>query len=87
MRWSIKQGLDGVITDDPKLFLEVRRNWHEGMREGFNILMWLDVLRINFLALIFGWLFMMKFGASDTKQLVQLSSRSPSRSRVEEIQE
>ncbi|KAL9632586.1 MAG: hypothetical protein Q9164_005227, partial [Protoblastenia rupestris] len=23
MRWSIKQGLDGVITDDPKRFLEV----------------------------------------------------------------
>lgn len=30
MRWDIQQGLDGVITDDPELFLEVRRGWHEG---------------------------------------------------------
>ncbi|KAF2686994.1 tubulin-domain-containing protein [Lentithecium fluviatile CBS 122367] len=60
MRWDIRHGLDGVITDDPKLFLDVRRGWHEGMREGFGLMMWLDVLRINLFALVFGVIFQMK---------------------------
>jgi glycerophosphoryl diester phosphodiesterase len=55
MRWDIRQGLDGVITDDPKLFLEVRKGWHEGMRESLGLRIWLDVLRINFFALILGF--------------------------------
>ncbi|KAI0134548.1 PLC-like phosphodiesterase [Xylariales sp. AK1849] len=29
MEWSIRKGLDGVITDDPKLFLEVCDRWSE----------------------------------------------------------
>jgi tubulin gamma len=71
MRWGIRHELDGVITDDPKKFLEVRRDWHEGMREGFNLLMWLDVLRINLFALIFGLLFQVRFGFGDTKPLIK----------------
>ncbi|KAF2014944.1 tubulin-domain-containing protein [Aaosphaeria arxii CBS 175.79] len=67
MRWDIRHGLDGVITDDPKLFLEVRKSWHEGMHEGFGMLMWLDVIRINLLALIFGVLFQFKFGFTERK--------------------
>lgn len=62
MRWDIRNGLDGVITDDPKLFLDVRRRWHEGVSDGFALTMWLDVLRINLFALVFGVLFQMKFG-------------------------
>lgn len=79
MRWDIRHGIDGVITDDPKKFLDVRRGWHEGMRDGFGILMWLDVLRINFFALIFGVLFQMKFGFAEGKALV--------RSRVEAVED
>lgn len=30
MEWSIQKGLDGVITDDPKLFLEVCDRWKNG---------------------------------------------------------
>jgi hypothetical protein len=71
MRWDIRHGLDGVITDDPKKFLDVRRGWHDGMHEGFSLVMWLDVLRINFFALLFGWLFQMKFGFDDRKRLVR----------------
>ncbi len=29
MEWSIRKGVDGVITDDPKLFLEVCQRWEE----------------------------------------------------------
>jgi tubulin gamma len=71
MRWFIRHGLDGVITDDPKLFLEVRRGWHEGMADGFNILTFLDILRVNFFALLFGFLFQLRFGFSETKMLVR----------------
>jgi len=30
MHWSIRKGVDGVITDDPKLFLEVCEKWRAG---------------------------------------------------------
>jgi tubulin gamma len=65
MKWGIRHGLDGIITDDPKLFLQVRNGWHEGMHEGFSLLMWLDVLRINLFALVFGLLLQFKFRSRD----------------------
>jgi hypothetical protein len=61
MRWGIRHGLDGVITDDPKLFLEVRKDWHEGMQESLGLRIWLDVLRINFFALVFALFYRSKF--------------------------
>ena len=30
MEWSIRKGVDGVITDDPRLFLEVCERWKAG---------------------------------------------------------
>jgi tubulin gamma len=72
MRWDIRQGLDGVITDDPKLFLEVRRAWHESTKDGMRLMLWLDVLRINMFALVFSVLFRMKFGSA-RRPLVCLS--------------
>jgi hypothetical protein len=62
MRWGIRHGLDGVVTDDPKLFLEVRKGWHEGTRDGLRIKDVLDILRINFFAFIFEILFSIRFG-------------------------
>jgi len=32
MRWCIEQELDGVITDDPKRFCEVKEEWEQGRR-------------------------------------------------------
>ncbi len=29
MEWSIRKGVDAVITDDPKLFLEVCQHWED----------------------------------------------------------
>lgn len=29
MEWSIRRGIDGVITDDPKLFLDICDRWPE----------------------------------------------------------
>ncbi|KAL5406853.1 hypothetical protein PMIN03_007550 [Paraphaeosphaeria minitans] len=75
MRWDIGHGIDGVVTDDPKLFLEVRRGWHEGMKEDFGLLMWLDVLRANFFVMIFAGFFRMKHG-SPKKPLVRANMES-----------
>lgn len=30
MRWSIRKGVDGVITDDPQRYLEICRAWPDG---------------------------------------------------------
>lgn len=71
MRWDIREGLDGVVTDDPKLFLEVRNSWHEGVKDGVSVLAWLDVLRINFFCLIYTVLFQLMFGFQ-RKSLVKM---------------
>lgn len=57
MRWDIRQGLDGVITDDPKLFLEVRDGWHEGTPDRLSLGAWLDVVRCNLFVLLYSLLF------------------------------
>lgn len=71
MRWDIRQGLDGVVTDDPKLFVQVRDSWHEGTRDGVSLLTWLDVLRMNFFCLIYTVLFQLMFGFQ-RKSLVKM---------------
>jgi hypothetical protein len=65
MRWDIRQGLDGVITDDPKLFLEVRKAWHEGTKDGLRVRDWLDIARTNVFALIYTVLFWIMFGRGE----------------------
>jgi len=62
MRWDIRQGLDGVITDDPKLFLEVRGAWDEGTPDGVGLGTWLDVVRCNLFALLYSVLFQFMAG-------------------------
>lgn len=62
MRWCIKRGLDGVITDNPKKFLDVRDKWNEGDAVGFMSLklLW-EVIRLNFMTIMFGFAFWRKF--------------------------
>jgi len=70
MRWDIRHHLDGVITDDPKLFLEVRHGWHEGMKESFSLWLWLDVLRMSFFAMVFAIILRLRFGSFE-RQLIR----------------
>lgn len=62
MRWTIKNGLDGVITDDPKRFLEVCDQWEQGKRKisiqpkDFLLFLWL-----NLMVALFGTLFRWKY--------------------------
>ena len=49
MEWCIRRKLDGVITDDPKLYLEVRNNFKEEDREpwlAFGVKSLFDIARV-----------------------------------------
>jgi hypothetical protein len=64
MRWCVRKGLDGVVTDDPKAFLEVCEEFEKG-EVGPERWGWREyalVIRINLLVLVFAWMFMWKFG-------------------------
>jgi phosphatidylglycerol phospholipase C len=55
MRWSIKHELDGVITDDPKRFLEVCDEWEDGKRT-------IDIGLRQFLLMVWNHIMVMIFG-------------------------
>ena len=62
MKWSIKQGLDGVITDDPKRFQEVCDDWENGKRHvEISWRMWFHILRFNLWVFIFGNIYWWKW--------------------------
>jgi len=71
MRWCVKQGLDGVITDDPKLFLEVCQDYEDGSKleakalkekETFKAKDWYSFLAIQVFVTVFLILFRLKWG-------------------------
>ena len=70
MRWSISKGLDGVITDDPKKFLEVCDDWERGKREiSFPLKSWVMIMWVNIMVMVFGSIFWWKHGRMDRQQL------------------
>lgn len=69
MRWSISKEVDGVITDDPKRFLEVCEEWEGGRREvkvGWRI--WAQVAWIWVLVCVFGAVFWWRYGREGGKR-------------------
>ncbi len=72
MKWSIRKEVDGVITDDPKKFLDVCDRWEGGEQEVR--LSWTQVfelLRINLYVVVFGLLFWWKFGEAIDRRWVK----------------
>ena len=62
MEWCIRRKLDGVVTDDPKLFREVCKRYDESTPEPrLSVVHILDALRVWLFALIFGALYRHKF--------------------------
>lgn len=64
MRWSIDRKVDGVITDDPKKFMEVCERWDKGDRK-LGKMTWdqlFSVVWINLVILIFGGIFRARAG-------------------------
>lgn len=71
MRWDIRHGLDGVITDDPKLYLEVRKGWHEGVKDGLGVMNLVEVVRVNFFAFIYTVMFWFMIGFGEKGPLIR----------------
>lgn len=66
MKWCIRNEIDGVMTDDPKLFLEVCRRYEgreekEMRNEKLSWSLWIDVIRIWLMAYLFGFLYRNRF--------------------------
>ncbi|MCJ1398557.1 hypothetical protein MMC11_001757 [Xylographa trunciseda] len=58
MRWSINKGVDGVITDDPKRFIEVSDSWLGGRRRVvLQWKMWVELVWIQLMVIAFGGIF------------------------------
>lgn len=72
MRWSIDRGLDGVLTDDPKRFLEVCDEWERGKRAiHISWRQWMVIAWINLMVLIFGTIFWWKYGRANKEKTSQ----------------
>ncbi|MCJ1350817.1 MAG: hypothetical protein MMC33_000798 [Icmadophila ericetorum] len=66
MRWSIKHKTDGVITDDPKRFQEVKNEWVAGNRSTETSWVTLaQVIWIHLMVSVFGAIFRWKYGSMD----------------------
>jgi glycerophosphoryl diester phosphodiesterase len=80
MRWCIRKQLDGVITDDPKKFLEICEDYEGGQvlkgkaqkelkaTEKYHAGDWLQILKIQILVAIFIMLFKYRYGSSMEKK-------------------
>lgn len=63
MDWCIRQNLDGVVTDDPKKYLEVCARFNEASTPPpWPRTVLVNFLRINIFTWIFGLLFWFKHG-------------------------
>jgi hypothetical protein len=64
MRWSIRAGVDGVITDDLDLFIRVRREYDEQCvkADHWTFRDYLGILSINVLVPFLGVLFRWRYG-------------------------
>jgi glycerophosphoryl diester phosphodiesterase len=72
MTWCIRKGLDGVISDDPKKFLEVCKDWEEHHEKEVIVWReWLEVIRINVFVSVFILLIRLKFGWSVDQRFVR----------------
>ncbi|KAL8813412.1 MAG: hypothetical protein Q9223_007040 [Gallowayella weberi] len=82
MRWSIKNGADGVITDDPKRYLEVCEEWEHGKREiHFTWRQWFQIIWINFMIISFSCVFWWRFGTLPGGQ----PKRTPPQGKTKEV--
>ncbi len=63
MKWSIKKEVDGVITDDPKKFLEVCRDYDDNAPiHRLTLKEYPSIFWINLLVIVFSLLFRFRYG-------------------------
>jgi phosphatidylglycerol phospholipase C len=62
MRWSIRKGVDGVITDNPKRYLEVCKEYDESAPpDRLTVMDMWTMVWINALVVIFGSIFRLRY--------------------------
>jgi phosphatidylglycerol phospholipase C len=61
MKWSIRKEVDGVVTDDPKKFLEISEQWN-GEKIHLPLKQWGFALWMNILVVVFSPLFWWRYG-------------------------
>jgi hypothetical protein len=72
MRWCIREELDGTISDNPKMFLEVCDRWQQRMvtpRFGFMELF--AVFRLHCMVVLFSVWFRWKYGSGVDKRFIK----------------
>ena len=75
MDWCIRKGLDGVITDDPRKYLDVCDKFAEELIPAWPPMLVLNFIRINIFAFIFGILFWQRYGFGLDKRYTVDKSR------------
>lgn len=76
MKWSIRQEVDGVITDDPKKYLEVCKGYNEVEKISHSREAWKNILYWHWRNLAFGLSFRYKHGWwVDVKKVTQYLGR------------
>ncbi|KAG9236214.1 putative glycerophosphoryl diester phosphodiesterase [Amylocarpus encephaloides] len=81
MKWSIRKEVDGVITDDPKKFLEVCDSY-QGEEVHFPFSAWIVIFLMNIAALVAGFIVRWRFSykikdATAAKRIGSLGLRAP----------
>lgn len=65
MKWSINKGVDGIITDDPKKYLEVAEGFDDGRPlDRMSLRDYHGLVWVNLLITVFGMFFRLRFGYS-----------------------
>jgi hypothetical protein len=57
MKWSIRQEVDGVITDDPKKYLEVCKSYNKDEKLRHSLESWKAIFRMHIRYLVFAFAF------------------------------
>jgi phosphatidylglycerol phospholipase C len=74
MRWCISEELDGVISDEPKDYLDVCRQWQR--REDvptYSLVEKFGTFRLRCLLVVYSWWYRWKYGGTMDKRFVQKS--------------
>jgi phosphatidylglycerol phospholipase C len=64
MQWGISKELDGIVTDDPKKFLDLCKDWRSSQKPPkFGVGEMLKVFQMQVMIIVFGFYLRWKFGA------------------------
>lgn len=62
MDWCIRQGVDGVITDDPAKFIAFRDKWDAKKELKWSVGVLMGYVKMNLFMVVFAWLFWLRHG-------------------------